>query len=114
MLEFLNSPIDGVDYFQESKDLNLNRKIESYDFEDVERKTSECSYFWAYVAGIMDTDGSFSIERHIRKPGENRQKNDLVKFRPKLILTMLSKPCCRPDSSWKKPTNTPSKSIPKS
>ncbi len=90
MLEFLNSPIDGVDYFQESKDLNLNRKIESYTFENIERKTSECTYFWAYVAGIMDTDGSFSIERHVRKPGGNRQKNDLVKFRPKLILTMVS------------------------
>lgn len=89
MLEFLNFPIEGRNYFQDSKDLNLNRKIESYNFENIERKTSNCPYFWAYVAGIMDTDGSFSIERHIRKPGQNRQKTDLVKFRPKLILTMV-------------------------
>lgn len=89
MLEYLNSPIEGKNYFQDSKDLNLNRKIESYNFENIERKTSDCAYFWAYVAGVMDTDGSFSIERHVRKPGQNRQLNDLVKFRPKLILTMV-------------------------
>jgi hypothetical protein len=89
MLEFLNFPIEGRDYYQDSKDLNHNRKIESYNFSDIERKTSECPYFWAYVAGIMDTDGSFSIERHVRKPGKDRMKNELVKFRPKLILTMV-------------------------
>lgn len=89
MLEFLSNPYAEKNYFQSSKDLNEKRKIESYGFENIERKTSDCPYFWAYVAGIMDTDGSFSIERSIRKPGENRQKKDLVKFRPKLILTMV-------------------------
>lgn len=89
MLEYLDFPIEGKDYFQDSKDLNHNRKIESYNFEGIERKTSNCPYFWAYVAGIMDTDGSFSIERQVRKPGQNRQKNDLIKFRPKLILSMV-------------------------
>jgi hypothetical protein len=90
MKEFLQNPIEEINYYQESKDLNLNRKIESYSFDNIHRKSSECSYFWAYLAGIMDTDGSFSIERSVRKAGQNRQKNDLVKFRPKILLTMVS------------------------
>ena len=89
-MEFLSNPNDQKDYYQLSKDLNLNRKIESFDFDRINRKTSDCPYFWAYLAGIMDTDGSFSIERHIRKAGQNRQKTDLIKFRPKIILTMVS------------------------
>lgn len=90
LIDFLQKPIEELDYYQESKNLNLNRKINSFFFDDVQRKTSDCPFFWAYVAGVMDTDGSFSIERSVRKPGSNRQKNDLVKFRPKLILTMVS------------------------
>lgn len=88
--EFLQEPIDKKDYYQYSKDLNLNRKIGSFSFDNIERKTTDCSYFWAYVSGVMDTDGSFSIERSIRKAGQNRQKSDLIKYRPKLILTMVS------------------------
>ncbi len=90
LMEFLTNPVDGKNYYQLSKDLNLNRKIEAYAFDDIQRKTSNCPYFWAYVAGIMDTDGSFSIERSVRKPGQNRQKSDLIKFRPKLLLSMVS------------------------
>jgi len=90
MMEFLSNPHDEKDYYQLSKDLNLNRKIGSYDIDGINRKTSNCPFFWAYVAGVMDTDGSFSIERHVRKPGQDRMKNDLVKFRPKIILTMVS------------------------
>src|ERR1700685_1044540 len=88
--EFLSNPSSEKDYYQSCKDLNWRRKIESCDIDNIERKSSDCPYFWAYVAGIMDTDGSFSIERSTRKAGQNRQKNDLVKFRPKLILTMVS------------------------
>jgi len=90
MIEFLSNPHDTKDYYQISKDLNLNRKIGSYNIDNINRKTSECPYFWAYLAGIMDTDGSFSIERQVRKAGQDRMKNDLVKFRPKIILTMVS------------------------
>ena len=90
MIEFLSNPLENKNYYQEGKDLNLNRKIKSFCFDNIERKTSNCPYFWAYMAGIMDTDGSFSIERAIRKPGQNRQKNEYIKFRPKLLLTMVS------------------------
>lgn len=90
MIEFLTNPLPNKEYYQDSKNLNLNRKVESYNFENICRKNSECSYFWAYVAGIMDTDGSFSIERSVRKAGQNRQMNDLIKYRPKILLSMVS------------------------
>jgi len=90
LMEFLSNPHENKDYHQISKDLNLNRKIESYEIDGINRNTSNDPYFWAYVAGVMDTDGSFSIERAVRKSGQNRQKSDLVKFRPKIIFSMIS------------------------
>lgn len=89
LLEFLSNPVLEKDYYLNCKNFNYDRKFELYNKDNIERKTSNCPYFWAYVAGIMDTDGSFSIERSVRKPGENRQKSDLVKFRPKILLTMV-------------------------
>lgn len=90
VLNFLNNPQERKDYYQSCKNLNLARKIDPVDLENIDRKTTDNSFFWAYVAGIMDTDGSFSIERSVRKPGGNRQKNDLIKFRPRISLTMVS------------------------
>jgi len=90
LLKFLDNPESGEISYQTCKDLNLSRKIESVEGKEINRKNSEDPYFWAYVAGLMDTDGSFSIERSVRKAGQNRQKTDLVKFRPKIILTMVS------------------------
>ena len=90
VLRFLDNPDIGKISYQTCKDLNLKRKIESSEFKEINRKNSDDPYFWAYVAGLMDTDGSFSIERSVRKAGQNRQKNDLVKYRPKIILTMVS------------------------
>jgi hypothetical protein len=90
LLEFLSAPQEGKDYYKSCKNLNLQRKIEDFNFANLHRKNSEDSYFWAYVAGIMDTDGSFSIERSVRKPAEgNRQKKDLIKYRPRISLTMV-------------------------
>jgi len=91
MTEFLTNPLEGKDYYQKSKVLNLSRKLEDLNLEVMERKLSDDSFFWAYIAGIMDTDGSFSIERSVRKPAEgNRQINDTIKYRPRLSLTMVS------------------------
>lgn len=36
------------------------------------RNTSVSDLFWAYVAGIMDTDGSFSLKRENRKSGGSK------------------------------------------
>lgn len=91
VLEFLRNPVLEKDYFESCKKLNLQRKIETVSMEGIERKNNNNPFFWAYVAGIMDTDGSFSIERAVRKPcTENRQKNNLIKYRPKILLTMVS------------------------
>ena len=38
----------------------------------------------------MDTDGSFTIERSVRKPGKDQQKNDLIKYRPRISLSMVT------------------------
>jgi hypothetical protein len=90
MLEFLVSPVEGKDYYQSGKELNLNRKVGKVDLEGIKRENNEDPLFWAYVAGLMDTDGSFSIERSVRKPENgNRQKNDLIKYRPKILLSMV-------------------------
>lgn len=91
LLEFINSPLEKKDYYKSCKQLNLNRKLDKFDLSGIKRKKTECSFFWAYLAGLMDTDGSFSIERSVRKPGSgNRQKNSLIKYRPKILLTMVS------------------------
>jgi hypothetical protein len=91
MLEFLVSPLEEKDYYKSCKDLNLNRKIEKFNLENIRRGSNEDPFFWAYVAGLMDSDGSFSIERAVRKPTDgNRQKNDLIKYRPRILLTMVS------------------------
>ena len=90
VLEFIQNPCTGKDYHQSCRDLNLNRKIEEVNFNNIQRQDSNDPYFWAYVAGLMDTDGSFSIERAVRKPADgNRQKNDLLKYRPKILISMV-------------------------
>jgi len=46
-------------------------------------KDSEDSIFWAYVAGLLDTDGSFSIAK------ENGDKGMInSKYRPAILLSM--------------------------
>lgn len=96
VLEFINNPVSGKDYYQSCKDLNLKRKVEKVNFEGIQRRTNEGPYFWAYIAGLMDSDGSFSIERSVRKPtSDNRQKSDLIKYRPKILLSMVTEKSIR-------------------
>jgi len=90
ILEFLENPVHGKDYYASCKELNMARKMDDFSENPLDRKHNEDSFFWAYVAGLMDTDGSFSIERSVRKPAPgNRQKKDLIKYRPKILLTMV-------------------------
>lgn len=90
LLQFLTNNDSLRNYIEESKQLNQIRKTFDFKIVNLVRKNSNCSFFWAYVAGIMDTDGSFSIERHVRKAGKDRMKNDLIKYRPKILLTMVT------------------------
>lgn len=90
LLEFIQNPSLGKDYYQSCKDLNFKRKIETVNFNGIQRIDSQDPYFWAYIAGLMDTDGSFSIERSVRKPANgNRQKSDLIKYRAKILISMV-------------------------
>lgn len=91
VLEFINNPCVDKDYYQSCKYLNLKRKLSDFNFDNIERKNSEDTKFWAYLAGIMDTDGSFSIQRQTRFPTkENRQKNNLIKFSPQIQISMVT------------------------
>lgn len=89
VFECLNSPVEGKDYRHSSKMINTQRKT---DFDKSKRMYLDLEgFFWPYLAGLMDTDGSFSIERSVRKPSlNNRQKNDLIKYRARLSLSMVS------------------------
>jgi len=96
VLEFLENPQSGKNYHASCSSLNIARKIEDFSEKPVQRKNNDDPFFWAYVAGLMDTDGSFSIERSVRKPASgNRQKKDLIKYRPKILLTMVGEKSIR-------------------
>lgn len=49
------------------------------------RKNSEDRLFWSYVAGLMDTDGSFSLKRENRKSGGSKSPV----YTPSILLTMV-------------------------
>lgn len=49
------------------------------------RINSELDSFWAYVAGLMDTDGSFSLKRELRKSGGSKSPV----YTPTILLTMV-------------------------
>ncbi len=56
---------------------NRNHSIRTMLKTESKRKTSDDLFFWQYTAGIMDTDGSFSIKK---------EKNG--RFQPQILLTM--------------------------
>lgn len=81
----------GDKAYSQMKGLNLSRKIDSINLNKRSLTNSHDPCFWAYLAGLMDTDGSFSTGRYIRKPTEkNRQLNDLVKYKPIMQLTLVT------------------------
>ncbi len=51
--------------------------------EPVKRQESECPLFWSYVAGLLDTDGSFSIKKEIRTSCKSPV------YSPCILLTMI-------------------------
>lgn len=54
------------------RSLNDNPDTSGELYSKAKRKNSYEDYFWAYVAGIMDTDGSFSLKREIRTTGGSK------------------------------------------
>lgn len=49
------------------RSFNDNPNINGELLSKSRQKDSNSEVFWAYVAGLMDTDGSFSLKREIRK-----------------------------------------------
>lgn len=49
------------------------------------RIDSNSELFWAYIAGLMDTDGSFSLKKEIRKSGGSKSPV----YTPTILLTMV-------------------------
>jgi len=47
------------------------------------RRNSLDECFWAYISGLLDTDGSFSIKREVRKNAKNPV------YGPAILLTMI-------------------------
>lgn len=68
------------------KMLNFNEKPTIYTEKLIQKrhvKTSQDPLFWAYVAGLMDTDGSFSIKKESKKKGCNNPV-----YAPSILLSM--------------------------
>jgi hypothetical protein len=56
----------------------------STPLSDAMRCDSSDGLFWSYVAGLMDTDGSFSLKKEIRKSGGSKSPV----YTPTILLTM--------------------------
>lgn len=54
--------------------------VKEYVFSLSKRHDNEEDVFWAYVAGLMDTDGSFSLKRE--------KRNDYFRYGPIISLSM--------------------------
>lgn len=88
---YLIEPKDAENVYLCMKTYTRNRKNDISILNKPALKCTEDEVFWAYLAGIIETDGSFSILREKRKPtAENRQLNDLIKYRPCIQLTMIT------------------------
>lgn len=70
-----------VDYIK-MRSFNDSR-VSHETFSRKGRKDSEDPLFWAYVAGLLDTDGSFSIAKDT---GDKKMINP--KYRPSILLSM--------------------------
>jgi len=66
------------------RSFNDNAETNCNLFSKAKRKDSDDEFFWAYVAGIMDTDGSFSLKK------ENRTFGGSISpvYTPTILLTM--------------------------
>ncbi len=67
-------------YFK-SREIN-NRKTLNHVLVKRAKKFSENELIWAYIAGILDTDGSFSIKR------EKRKLQNSKSYTPQILLSM--------------------------
>lgn len=91
MLEFIEnrskedfSERKGEIFSVNMKDLNRKLLIESDSLKQKSINNTNCPKFWSYVAGIMDTEGSFSVKKE--KPHSGSISN---RYNPVIQLTMV-------------------------
>src|SRR5690606_4914306 len=76
--------IDGERFSFRMKELNRTILLGSDSLNQQSIKTTDCPKFWSYVAGIMDTEGSFSIKKE--KPHSGSVS---TRYNPIIQLTMV-------------------------
>ncbi|HEX2977880.1 MAG TPA: LAGLIDADG family homing endonuclease [Candidatus Babeliales bacterium] len=70
--------------FLKMKFYNERPVVEGELLNELKRKDSNGKLFWSYVAGLMDTDGSFSLKKENRKTGSSKSPV----YTPTILLTM--------------------------
>ncbi len=67
------------------RSFNDNANINGELLSKAKRQDSDNPLFWSYIAGVMDTDGSFSLKKEIRKSGGSKS----AVYTPTILLTMV-------------------------
>lgn len=75
---------DGERFSLNMKELNRNLVLENDSLKKQTTETTSDPCFWSYVAGIMDTEGSFSIKREKAHSGSIS-----MRYNPVIQLTMV-------------------------
>jgi len=76
--------IDGERFALEMRNLNQDILIRHDTLSKYEQLENDCPTFWSYAAGIMDTEGSFSIKKEKPHSGSVSPR-----FNPMIQLTMV-------------------------
>lgn len=83
-----NNPIDGERFSLEMKSLNRDVLLKHDTLKIQTFKCSDKQEFWSYFAGIMDTEGSFSIKKEKPHSGSINSR-----YNPVIQLTMVTADC---------------------
>lgn len=67
------------------RSFNDNADINGQLLSKQKRIDSDSEIFWSYVAGLMDTDGSFSLKREMRSSSKSKSPV----YSPSILLTMV-------------------------
>lgn len=67
------------------RSLNDNPSVSAELYTQAKRINNDSELFWSYIAGLMDTDGSFSLKKENRKSGGSINPV----YTPTILLTMV-------------------------
>lgn len=85
LIEFINDSNDAEKKHMKMKSLNNDCLVDEGKVVKQARKNTEDLFFWSYFAGILDTEGSFSIRRNKPSCG-----SICFKYNPMIQLGMAS------------------------